>query len=379
MFHSTRTAGPVAMAHRPRAVGPGRPGQAARREGPSDRRGWTGRCTILLSTGSDHSYVHGSAAPSGPGGIRKGNRKMSSFRKWATPLGLVAAVLVLWLQSPITELLPEKIGGDGASTGRDRRVLDPRDRRHRPALHRPQVGRRDRRRGRGPGVHALPLRQHPGRPLLAADPAVPRLRVDHGVRAQDHRHGLARRRHRPEGLLDRRGRRSRHRQGRDHVRLVPRLPQLPPDQPQLHLVRPARRLRRAGGRRRTRRRLPHRHRGLLRGPHEHVLPARRLGVHEPGHVRLRGRPDPRLARCRLLRRRPLPPADARHPVASQGGHHLDAQACQPANHLRARGTGPPTLPLREPSRSQIDPGDARVDLIVRGRSAAPRDDRVRVR
>ncbi|MGH2512858.1 MAG: hypothetical protein ACRDGQ_09245, partial [Candidatus Limnocylindrales bacterium] len=37
---------------------------------------------------------------------------MSSFRKWATPLGLVAAVLVLWLQSPITELLPEKIGGD---------------------------------------------------------------------------------------------------------------------------------------------------------------------------------------------------------------------------------------------------------------------------
>lgn len=37
---------------------------------------------------------------------------MSSFRKWATPVGLLAAVLVLWLQSPITELLPEKLGGE---------------------------------------------------------------------------------------------------------------------------------------------------------------------------------------------------------------------------------------------------------------------------
>jgi thiosulfate dehydrogenase [quinone] large subunit len=38
---------------------------------------------------------------------------MSSFRKWATPLALIGAVLVLWLQSPITELLPENIGGEG--------------------------------------------------------------------------------------------------------------------------------------------------------------------------------------------------------------------------------------------------------------------------
>lgn len=38
---------------------------------------------------------------------------MSSYRKWATPIGLLAAVLVLWLQSPIEQLLPEKIGGDG--------------------------------------------------------------------------------------------------------------------------------------------------------------------------------------------------------------------------------------------------------------------------
>lgn len=44
---------------------------------------------------------------------RSEERDMSNLRKWATPLGLVAAVLVLWLQSPITELLPETIGGDG--------------------------------------------------------------------------------------------------------------------------------------------------------------------------------------------------------------------------------------------------------------------------
>jgi thiosulfate dehydrogenase [quinone] large subunit len=38
---------------------------------------------------------------------------MSRYRKWATPIGLLAALLVLWLQSPIEQLLPEKIGGDG--------------------------------------------------------------------------------------------------------------------------------------------------------------------------------------------------------------------------------------------------------------------------
>ncbi len=38
---------------------------------------------------------------------------MSSFRKWATPLALLAAVLVLWMEVPIDEVRPETLGGDG--------------------------------------------------------------------------------------------------------------------------------------------------------------------------------------------------------------------------------------------------------------------------
>ena len=37
---------------------------------------------------------------------------MSSFRKWATPLGLLAAALVLWMEVPITQIRPETLGGD---------------------------------------------------------------------------------------------------------------------------------------------------------------------------------------------------------------------------------------------------------------------------
>ena len=37
---------------------------------------------------------------------------MSSFRKWATPLALLAAALVLWMQVPIEEIRPETLGGD---------------------------------------------------------------------------------------------------------------------------------------------------------------------------------------------------------------------------------------------------------------------------
>lgn len=37
---------------------------------------------------------------------------MSSLRKWATPLALLAAVLVLWMEVPITEVRPETLGGD---------------------------------------------------------------------------------------------------------------------------------------------------------------------------------------------------------------------------------------------------------------------------
>jgi thiosulfate dehydrogenase [quinone] large subunit len=35
-----------------------------------------------------------------------------SLRKWATPLALLAAALVLWMEIPITEIRPETVGGD---------------------------------------------------------------------------------------------------------------------------------------------------------------------------------------------------------------------------------------------------------------------------
>jgi thiosulfate dehydrogenase (quinone) large subunit len=38
---------------------------------------------------------------------------MSSFRKWAAPLALLAAALVLWMEVPTTEIRPETLGGDG--------------------------------------------------------------------------------------------------------------------------------------------------------------------------------------------------------------------------------------------------------------------------
>jgi thiosulfate dehydrogenase [quinone] large subunit len=37
---------------------------------------------------------------------------MSSLRKWATPLALIAAALVLWMQVPIEEIRPETLGGE---------------------------------------------------------------------------------------------------------------------------------------------------------------------------------------------------------------------------------------------------------------------------
>lgn len=37
---------------------------------------------------------------------------MSNYRKWATPLGLLAAVLVLWMEVPVTEIRPETLGGE---------------------------------------------------------------------------------------------------------------------------------------------------------------------------------------------------------------------------------------------------------------------------
>ncbi len=38
---------------------------------------------------------------------------MSNFRKWATPLALLAAALILWMEVPIEEVRPETLGGEG--------------------------------------------------------------------------------------------------------------------------------------------------------------------------------------------------------------------------------------------------------------------------
>jgi thiosulfate dehydrogenase [quinone] large subunit len=37
---------------------------------------------------------------------------MSSLRRWATPLALLAAVLIFWMEVPIEEIRPETLGGD---------------------------------------------------------------------------------------------------------------------------------------------------------------------------------------------------------------------------------------------------------------------------
>ena len=65
--------------------------------------------------------------------------------------------------------------------------------------------------------------------------------------------------------------------------------------------------------------------GLLTGfaaffgaAHEHVVPAGRLGLDEPGPVHPGHRPDAGLEGRRLLRPRPLPPADARDAVEARG-------------------------------------------------------------
>jgi len=37
---------------------------------------------------------------------------MTQFRKWATPLALLGAALVIWMEIPIEEIRPETLGGD---------------------------------------------------------------------------------------------------------------------------------------------------------------------------------------------------------------------------------------------------------------------------
>ena len=177
----------------------------------------------------------------------------------------------------------------------------------------------------GPGLHPLPVLEHAGRAVLAADPAVPRLLVARGGWHKIDRRRLDRRRRGAAGLLDR-ARSTSRRPGpaADLLRVVPRLHQPAAQQPPRGVVRLADRLRRA--RRRRSASSSARLSGVgrvLRGADEHVVPARRLRLHQPGPLHDGDRADAGLEGRRLLRPRPLPPADARHPVASPRG---DGQA-----------------------------------------------------
>ncbi|MES2210849.1 MAG: DoxX family protein [Chloroflexota bacterium] len=42
----------------------------------------------------------------------EGKQAMMNFRKWATPLALLAAALVLWMEIPVAEIRPETLGGE---------------------------------------------------------------------------------------------------------------------------------------------------------------------------------------------------------------------------------------------------------------------------
>ena len=128
----------------------------------------------------------------------------------------------------------------------------------------------------GPAIHPVPVLQLAGRPVLAADPAVPWLRLDRRGLAQVHRHRLDRRRHRAPGLLDHAVAVPEHGQPGDHLRLVPDLPRSPCSTTMPTAgSRYADHVRRDSGRRGPHHRRPDRLRRVLRLPHEHVLHARR--------------------------------------------------------------------------------------------------------
>ncbi len=102
-----------------------------------------------------------------------------------------------------------------------------------------RAGRRDHR-DRGPGLHPVPVRQLAGGPVLAAHPAVPGVLLDRGRLAQADRRRLDRRWRLGAGrLLDQRGQDPGRGPGpaAHHLRVVPRLHQLPAGRAPRGLVR----------------------------------------------------------------------------------------------------------------------------------------------
>ncbi len=108
----------------------------------------------------------------------KGSEEMSRLRGYAVPLAAVAAIVLFYLQNPwVTP--PDSIMP--VLTVAFWVLADPR---RVPHVRGPQGSPGPGGRGRRAGVHALPVRQHPGRPVLAADPPVRRLPVDRSRLAQ---------------------------------------------------------------------------------------------------------------------------------------------------------------------------------------------------
>ena len=95
---------------------------------------------------------------------------------------------------------------------------------------------------------------------------------------------------------------------------------------------------------------------------------------------LADRADPRLEGRRLLRRRPLPPPDARHPVAS--GSHPGATDTTPAarrrpDSIEPRGLLPARANPRPPVRPRADRGRSIHAVVLSGRSSGDRRRRQR--
>ena len=206
----------------------------------------------------------------------------------------------------------------------------------------------------GPGLHPIPVQQFPSRSVLAAHPPLRRLHLARGRLSQVQRQGLDGRRCRPEGYWER-------------AVVVPDTgsPAITFDWYRAFIqtlldnnahtwFAPLITFGEMAGAYRAHRRTPDRVRSVLRGAHEHVVPAGRFGLVEPGPVHPRDRPDAGLEGRGLLRPGSLRPAIARHAVASRTHPHrrrLDANAnadgTDSTNLTRYRGVAARTPRARE--------------------------------
>jgi hypothetical protein len=112
------------------------------------------------------------------------------YRAVVTPLALLAAVVLLYMENPW--FFP----AEGSTERAVATVLfwaltivGPL-----PYVRGSQVARRGGGRGRGPGLHTLPVRKYPRRPVLGTDPDLHRLRVAHCRVGEADRLRLGRRR-----------------------------------------------------------------------------------------------------------------------------------------------------------------------------------------